>query len=1500
MRIKILKRAMCLIMIITSAISFAQSPSWTWARASGNGNLLSEGQAVATDAAGNVFITGYFNAPTITFGNFTLTRGGNSGSGVYGIYVVKYSSNGTVLWARSAGGSSLDIPYGISADAAGNVWVTGSFNSSPFIDFGNGYTIAYLNGENYFIVKYNGATGNTMLANGVSSGTTTGTSHRNVGYSVTTDGTGVYVTGAFTNPTMFLSGTPILNSSPTHLFTSFVVKYDYNGSTVWSKSALLTGTGNCRPYDIATNSGGVYITGDFLGSGLVNFGTTGSPIAPLNAGISDIFIAKYNVTSGAIQWAKSYGGTTNDYGNSISSDACGNIYTTGYFASSSITFGTNTFTNVGNKDMFVTKCDDATGNVQWAKQVGGSLDEIGYSISADLVGNIYVTGRFDLLPGYNVSYVPVNFGSSISLTPPSGSVDPMFVVKYDLNGNTLTGTALSSGSDDRNDVAVDAVGNAYITGDYMATTPSFLGLGSPLDENIFIAKYNSSCCTAPTLGLTASSNLICQGQSVILTATGGGAYTWTSVPAGTYPSSAQITVTPSVTTVYTVTATGVCPNMASTTITVSPTPPTAIIGNTFACNTTTSETYTLQGTTAGVIYTWTITGGTPTTATGTSCNVLWNSSNGGTISVNTAGAACPATLLTVNSCCQVPSTGTTVYLSGASPNHGATYTSYSNNSITTGAPFIYVINGTYTINSAVVFSGCQTYFGPYAQVNINSGASLTLNSNAGIPTVWQAGCGTMWNGIVINSGGSLLVDNSTIQDAILAIDSRQGALVSVQNNSKLNLNFRNVVLETYTLGTHPFTIKASKVGSFNSSNQPVSTLLPPYAAGTQRPISQGGGTYSGRTYSGIEIQNCTQVNIGDASASTLLNTFNNMDRAIDNLNSGLTVYNNSFTNVTYASGTPQRGYCIYSSNTSGTVKTLIVGGNATNYQKNTFSNSNWGVKADQNQITNVSYNTFTNMNTGVYLSNMTTTTCSSAVDNNIIDDCDYGIFGYNNTGYSIFTARLNKINNTGTAKPNAKGISISNPTLSTNALPTLSILNNSIKRVSRGIEVTNFTHPDIEHNLVLNVSDLGYGVDANGMLITTCPSAEVRYNRVSGAYAAAWWQTGIRFESCISALVTRDTVTDIGRGLWFGATCNNSEVAMNRMVNNYDGLYLNWGIISPQYAPAGACIATGNTWSGMLNSNIYAGNSYGTDSPFYELCSTCGGYTSDMHTANTMSLNGPIGASSAVPILPCNTLSTRSMNHGNNDEWHKITENKHYFNTYDASGKWWEKYNLYNVLKNDTSLAGQDSVLKTFADSIAGVGIGKLYQTNQAINSTLSGTATASATNATVIAGNQQEQYLKDVNDIIISSRANNNVLSASDISTLKSIAKLCPYESGPAVYNARVLLSSVDTRVYKNDCEDAKPIKHKHLILTEGNAPIAVFPNPANDKLNIAIHLEEGQTGKLNVYDLTGKLVLTSDIHSNTDVTEISTVSLNEGIYIYKLNINNATLNTGKLSIIR
>src|SRR6266851_2042566 len=92
-----------------------------WIKRAG-GNSVVVGRGIGVDAAGNAYVAGYFhNGTTAVFGSITLT------SSIEEMFLVKFDSNGNVVWAIQANGDGDDGPLGLAVDGAGNSYVTGVF-----------------------------------------------------------------------------------------------------------------------------------------------------------------------------------------------------------------------------------------------------------------------------------------------------------------------------------------------------------------------------------------------------------------------------------------------------------------------------------------------------------------------------------------------------------------------------------------------------------------------------------------------------------------------------------------------------------------------------------------------------------------------------------------------------------------------------------------------------------------------------------------------------------------------------------------------------------------------------------------------------------------------------------------------------------------------------------------------------------------------------------------------------------------------------------------------------------------------------------------------------------------------------------------------------------------------------------------------------------------------------------------------------------------------------
>ncbi len=192
------------------------------------------------------------------------------------------------------------------------------------------------------------------------------------------------------------------------------------------------------------------------------------------------------------EWAKGMGGAGSDQGTSITLDAAGNVFTTGFFnGTSDFDPGPGTFNliSAGLGDVFISKLD-ASGNFVWAKQFEGTGDDQARTIGIDASGNVLLTGIFtgtcDFDPGV----------ATFNLTA-AGSND-IFISKLNPSGNLLWAKQLGgTGGDESNDLVIDATGNVLTTG-YFANTVDFdpgggiFNLSSAGVQDIYISKLDAS------------------------------------------------------------------------------------------------------------------------------------------------------------------------------------------------------------------------------------------------------------------------------------------------------------------------------------------------------------------------------------------------------------------------------------------------------------------------------------------------------------------------------------------------------------------------------------------------------------------------------------------------------------------------------------------------------------------------------------------------------------------------------------------------------------------------------------------------------------------------------------------------------------------------------------------------------------------------------------------------------------------------------------------------
>jgi hypothetical protein len=214
----------------------------------------------------------------------------------------------------------------------------------------------------------------------------------------------------------------------------------------------------------------VYVTGYF--DGTVDFDPDPTEVDPNSSnGDEDIFLSRFD-SSGTLAWARTWGGTDEDWGHDVDVDGSGNVYVTGYFSGASVDFNpdpteVDSHSSNGDFDAFLSKFG-SSGTFLWARTWGKSEYDRGYSVDLDGYGNVYVTGAFQ--------------GTSVDFDPDPASVDPhssngeydIFLSKFDSSGTFVWARTWGGTGWDYGDVVyVDGSGDVYVSGYFSGASVDF-------------------------------------------------------------------------------------------------------------------------------------------------------------------------------------------------------------------------------------------------------------------------------------------------------------------------------------------------------------------------------------------------------------------------------------------------------------------------------------------------------------------------------------------------------------------------------------------------------------------------------------------------------------------------------------------------------------------------------------------------------------------------------------------------------------------------------------------------------------------------------------------------------------------------------------------------------------------------------------------------------------------------------------------------------------------
>jgi hypothetical protein len=232
-------------------------------------------------------------------------------------------------------------------------------------------------------------------------------------------------------------------------------------------------------------AGNAYVTGYTYST---NFPTASPLQGAYGGGSCDVFVSKLNALGSALIYSTYLGGSDADKGRGIAVDGAWNAYVTGSTSSANFpTVSPLQAANAGSMDAFVAKLNAAGSALVYSTYLGGSSNDSGQGIAVDGSGNALVTGQTQ----------SSNFPTASPLQAGYAGYGDVFVSKLNAAGSALVySTYLGGGSVDGGyGIAVDASGNAYITGQTRSTdfpTASPLQAANAGFYDAFVSKLNAA------------------------------------------------------------------------------------------------------------------------------------------------------------------------------------------------------------------------------------------------------------------------------------------------------------------------------------------------------------------------------------------------------------------------------------------------------------------------------------------------------------------------------------------------------------------------------------------------------------------------------------------------------------------------------------------------------------------------------------------------------------------------------------------------------------------------------------------------------------------------------------------------------------------------------------------------------------------------------------------------------------------------------------------------
>lgn len=598
--------------------------------------------------------------------------------------------------------------------------------------------------------------------------------------------------------------------------------------------------------------------------------------------------------------------------------------------------------------------------------------------------------------------------------------------------------------------------------------------------------------------------------------------------------------------------------------------------------------------------------------------------------------------------------------------------------------------------------------------------------------------------------------------------------------------------------------------------------------------------YNGQDSYGIQCNTVENITIGSPENDELYrNKFINLMQGVQCENTSSTIVNNDFENLY-----------------SGVKNKIIVVENPDDF----LFKSLW-----------VDNCTFTNLDYGVQTSNLVNWSGAITIEKNIFNDIEQDAINCTNTGNSTLIS-YNRIHSAKYA------IRAQNYWGNADTYSVKIEYNKIYNPGTTGILVTSLGQSQISnefplicYNAISFNEPLAQGQTAQGIRVEGCNKIIINDNEISREWnELSLYEIenlkGLVLNQTYNAKVTDNYIAHMGRGIYGVGVLNFSKFVCNQLVENYHGFHFEDNFATNITDQGSLTNPTDNTWidSELLNSERVVSGVFSDGIPNW--------YHRGLDDYNPLYTSDEIEFIQTANELPFVCSFDQDNNLLVNQTWLSyVAQDDYSYTDYNEEYKFRDKKDVFKTLKNEPELYLNDIILENFFNLLEESNLAKIVNVHEKMSS--GDISEAIIENESIISDKLYVQNRKEVNSIYLNSIAQGLPLSEADSASLEQIAYLTPYLGGDAVFSARVMLGL--------DVMD-EGIEYRHAQESSSKSDIVIYPNPSSDIVNIHFDGYEHIEATIQIYDLSGRLLLNNTVKALESILDISYLS--EGVYLLKI----------------